>query len=131
MDSNKVTKNLNDQRIRRSLSFNSNRTETVKTVSENSPSKNQAKDEGADIDNGYVVQGVLNISSPNNSHGSHSYRAKLISKKQRAQQNAAHRSQSTTRQESSCQTNNDIFTFMRRAKRSLSAPRYFDIHISK
>lgn len=89
-------------------------------------------------DEKYVVRGVLNVgppspasssSSSSSSHastsGSHAYRAKLMSKKEKSLAAAVHRSQSTNRQENGSQTNVDIFSFMRRDKRSLSAPRYF------
>lgn len=88
-------------------------------------------------DEKYVVRGVLNVgppspasssSSSSSSHasasGSHAYRAKLMSKKEKSLAAAVHRSQSTNRQENGSQTNVDIFSFMRRDKRSLSAPRY-------
>lgn len=97
---------------------------------------NDAKNEH---DEKYVVRGVLNVgppspasssSSSSSSHasatGSHAYRAKLMSKKEKSLAAAkVHRSQSTNRQENGSQTNVDIFSFMRRDKRSLSAPRYF------
>lgn len=92
-------------------------------------------------DEKYVVRGVLNVGPPSpasssssssslsSSHtsvsGSHAYRAKLMSKKEKSLAAAVHRSQSTNRQENGSQTNVDIFSFMRRDKRSLSAPRYF------
>lgn len=93
---------------------------------------------GSQHDEKYVVRGVLNVgppspasssSSSSSSHastsGSHAYRAKLMSKKEKSLAAAVHRSQSTNRQENGSQTNVDIFSFMRRDKRSLSAPRYF------
>lgn len=84
----------------------------------------------------YIVKGILNLAHPVSassstvSSGSHAYRAKLLSKKEKTFAAASHRSHSNTsrqdtpkRSEGSSQTNDEIFSFMRQAKRSLSAPR--------
>lgn len=84
----------------------------------------------------YIVKGSINVAHPVSassstvSSGSHAYRAKLLSKKEKTFAAASHRSQSNSsrqdtpkRSEGSSQTNNEIFSFMRQARRSLSAPR--------
>ncbi|CRL08506.1 CLUMA_CG021285, isoform B [Clunio marinus] len=93
-------------------------------------------------DSKYIVRGILNVGPPspagsvsssssssggnagkNGGSGSQAYRAKILSKKEKSMAQSIHRSQSTSRQTASCQTNSDIFSYLRRAKRSLSAPR--------
>lgn len=90
----------------------------------------------------YVVRGFLNINTESNSNisstnassasspstpsgnvanatsGSQAYRTKLLGRKERSS-----RASRAPKAESSSQTNDDIITFLRRAKRSLSAPR--------
>lgn len=82
-------------------------------------------------DEKYIVKGVLSFNSDNNANshshstsnsnitsGSQAYRTKLLGRKERSS-----RASRAPKQESSSQTNDDILTFMRRARRSLSAPR--------
>ncbi|XP_070501674.1 uncharacterized protein [Chironomus tepperi] len=132
----------NSSSIRRRTSRNTrectpdpNRTERVSKVLEQDFSKNRSTE--TDSNEGrYVVTGILNVGPPSPAgsmsssssgsgpnSGSHAYRAKILSKKEKSMAQAVHRSQSSSRQSASCQTNNDIFTYLRRAKRSLSAPR--------
>ncbi|CAG9801606.1 unnamed protein product [Chironomus riparius] len=113
-----------------------NRTEKISKVLEQDFSKNRSIETDSN-ETRYVVKGILNVGPPSpvgsisssssgsgpNSSGSHAYRAKILSKKEKSMAQAVHRSQSSSRQSASCQTNNDIFTYLRRAKRSLSAPR--------
>lgn len=146
MDRETATSNIrrrrnNISRHSREQTPEASRAEKLKIVDMNDSdvkNGNFLNDAKSQHDEKYVVRGVLNVgppspasssSSSSSSHasvtGSHAYRAKLMSKKEKSLAAAVHRSQSTNRQENGSQTNVDIFSFMRRDKRSLSAPRYF------